>query len=68
MTALMGSRTLRVHFCVGAPLARLEANVAIGMLLDGTSGFRLDPSRSPAWAHSVFVRRHEHLHLAVDWA
>ena len=56
-----------IHFCVGAPLARLEANVALGMLLDRTSNFRLDPSLPPTWAHSVFVRRHERLHLAVDW-
>ena len=56
-----------VHFCVGAPLARLEANIALGMLLDRTSNFRLDPSLPPTWAHSVFVRRHERLHLAVDW-
>ena len=56
-----------IHSCVGAPLARLEANVALGMLLDRTSNFRLDPSLPPKWAHSVFVRRHERLHLAVDW-
>jgi len=56
-----------IHFCVGAPLARLEASVALGMLLDRTSNFRLDPSLPPTWAHSVFVRRHERLHLAVDW-
>ena len=56
-----------IHFCVGAPLARLEANIALGMLLDRTSNFRLDPSLPPTWAHSVFVRRHERLHLAVDW-
>ena len=56
-----------IHSCVGAPLARLEANVALGMLLDRTSNFRLDPSLPPTWAHSVFVRRHERLHLAVDW-
>ena len=56
-----------IHSCVGAPLARLEANIALGMLLDRTSNFRLDPSLPPTWAHSVFVRRHERLHLAVDW-
>jgi cytochrome P450 len=57
-----------IHFCVGAPLARLEANVVLGTLLDRTSSFTLDPSRPPSWAHSVFVRRHDHLHLAVDWS
>ena len=57
-----------IHFCVGAPLARLEANVALQMLLERTSSFRLDPAQPPAYVKSVFIRRHEHLHLLVDWA
>jgi len=57
-----------IHFCVGAPLARLEAKVVLEKLLARTSSFRLDPDRPPAYVHSVFVRRHQHLHLVVDWA
>ena len=56
-----------IHFCVGAPLARLEARIAVEHLLDRTSGFQLDPRRSSLYVHSVFVRRHEHLHLQVEW-
>jgi cytochrome P450 len=57
-----------IHFCVGAPLARLETNIAVEMLLARTSSFRLDLDRRPAYVPSLFVRRHEHLHLVVDWA
>ncbi|TYB64785.1 cytochrome P450 [Nonomuraea sp. PA05] len=31
-----------VHYCVGAPLARVEARIAIGTLLDRFPGLRLD--------------------------
>lgn len=30
-----------IHFCLGAPLARMEAEVAIGALLDRFPGLRL---------------------------
>jgi len=57
-----------LHFCLGAPLARLEARCAIEALLGGTTSFRLDPDTPPAWQPSVFVRRHAELHLQLEIA
>jgi cytochrome P450 len=37
---------LGIHHCLGAPLARLEARVAINQILDRASAIRLDPSHS----------------------
>ncbi len=54
-----------LHFCVGAPLARVEARCAIETLLASTTSFRLDPDRRPIWQPSVFVRRHAELHLEL---
>lgn len=55
-----------IHFCVGAPLARMEARIAIDLLLDRTRRFTLDPDRPPTYVPSIFVRRHEHLDLLVE--
>jgi cytochrome P450 len=55
-----------IHHCVGAPLARLEARVAIETLLERTTGCALDPDRPPEYASSIFVRRHDHLHLLAQ--
>lgn len=54
-----------IHFCIGAPLARLEVRVALEELLAGTKHIKLDPSQPYAFAHSVFVRRMLHMHLRV---
>lgn len=35
------------HFCLGAPLARLEAHVALGILLERYPGLRTDPDNPP---------------------
>ncbi|WP_054814772.1 cytochrome P450 [Nocardia arizonensis] len=51
------------HFCVGAALARLEARIAIGGLLDRTATFRADDAGR--WLPSLLVRRLEHLHLNI---
>ncbi|MBF8189949.1 cytochrome P450, partial [Nonomuraea sp. K274] len=32
-----------IHFCLGAPLARLEGRVALDILLDRVSALRTDP-------------------------
>jgi cytochrome P450 len=55
-----------LHFCLGAPLARLEARCAIEALVTRTKSFRLDASAPPKWQPSVFVRRHAELHLQLE--
>ncbi|MDH5236338.1 MAG: cytochrome P450 [Acidimicrobiia bacterium] len=55
-----------IHFCVGAPLARLEARVVLTSLLARTNGFALDPGQGPRWVDSLQIRRHEHLPLVID--
>jgi cytochrome P450 len=57
-----------LHFCVGAPLARLEARVAVATLLSRTETFRLDPTEPPVWVPSIFVRRHATLRLEIRTA
>ncbi len=51
------------HFCIGAPLARLEARVMMEELLARTRRIALRPGQPPIHAHSIFVRRLEHLPL-----
>jgi cytochrome P450 family 144 len=55
-----------IHFCVGAPLARMEAVAAIGMLLARTTSFALDADVPPTWEPSIFVRRHRQLGLVYE--
>jgi cytochrome P450 len=54
-----------IHFCVGAPLARLETRVVLEELLGSCRSFALDPGRPPRYAPSLFVRRHASLALRV---
>jgi cytochrome P450 len=56
-----------VHLCVGAPLARIEAKVAIETLLERTRDFRIDPAHLPLRYHpSLMVRRLVSLPLVVE--
>jgi cytochrome P450 family 144 len=56
-----------IHLCLGAPLARVEAKVAIETLLARTRQFRLDPDRLPLRYHpSLMVRRLASLPLVVE--
>lgn len=45
------------HICIGAPLARLEARVAIGALVERFPGLALaDPDAAPEWRPIPFFR------------
>lgn len=52
-----------VHFCVGAALARLEARIVLGMLLERTSW--IEATDVGEWLSSILVRRRERLQLSV---
>jgi cytochrome P450 len=54
-----------IHMCIGAPLARLEARVALTLLLARTAGIALDPEQPARWVDSFHVRRHERLPLQL---
>jgi cytochrome P450 family 144 len=53
-----------VHFCVGAALARLEARIGLGMLLERTNW--VEAAEVGEWLPSILVRRREHLRLAIQ--
>jgi cytochrome P450 family 144 len=52
------------HFCVGAALARLEAQIVLRAVLDRTA--RIAAVDIGPWLPSILVRRREHLELAVS--
>ena len=48
-----------IHYCVGAPLARLEARASCSRCFsESTSSITLDPDRPPRWVNSLMVRRY----------
>lgn len=51
------------HFCVGAALARSEATIVVGQLLERTS--RVEVASAGRWLPSLLVRRLEHLELVL---
>ncbi|MGM1061749.1 cytochrome P450 [Saccharothrix sp. Mg75] len=55
-----------VHFCLGAPLARLEGRVALNVLLDRFPHLRADPDRRPGFMPSPNMVGVRSLHLLVD--
>ena len=52
-----------VHFCVGAALARLEARIVLGKLLERTTW--IEATDVGEWLPSILVRRRRRLQLAV---
>jgi cytochrome P450 family 144 len=52
-----------VHFCVGAALARLEAEIVLRTLLERTAW--IEATDVGEWLPSILVRRRERLQLAV---
>ncbi len=54
-----------IHYCVGARLARLEAQIVLSELLGRTSVIELDPDASPQRAESLLVRRFTRLPLRL---
>lgn len=52
------------HYCLGAPLARMHAEIALPALFDRLPGLR--PTTPPTWLGSVPVRQIAALH--VDWS
>jgi len=50
-----------IHYCLGAPLARLEAKVAFGKLLARFPGLRLATDQAPGWRPGLLLRGHQAL-------
>jgi hypothetical protein len=50
-----------IHFCLGAPLARLEARIAAVRLAERLPGIRLKDHGEPEWHDSLILRGVKHL-------
>jgi cytochrome P450 len=50
-----------IHYCLGAPLARLEAKVAFSKLLARFPGLRLATDEEPGWRPGLLLRGHKAL-------
>ncbi|HZC47024.1 MAG TPA: cytochrome P450, partial [Candidatus Acidoferrum sp.] len=56
-----------IHFCIGAPLARMEARIAFEAMLERFPRLHLkDPAIKPTYKGSYFLRGLESLPLAIE--
>jgi cytochrome P450 len=55
-----------IHFCLGVPLARLELQCALDILLRHLSSMRVDPERPPVVYPSPLINGVEKLHLLIE--
>src|SRR5215469_669661 len=56
-----------IHFCIGAPLARMEARIAFESMLERFPKLALkDPAMKPKYKGSYFLRGLESLPMAID--
>ncbi|MGH3565124.1 MAG: cytochrome P450 [Pseudonocardia sp.] len=53
-----------IHFCLGAPLARLEGRIALRRLIERAPGLRL--VGEPRWKENVVLRGLDHLPVDLD--
>jgi cytochrome P450 family 144 len=54
-----------IHFCLGAPLARMETRIVLERLLARTAAIKAADDAPPRHVPSLFVRRLERLDLAL---
>jgi cytochrome P450 len=54
-----------IHVCIGAPLARLELQIALPLLLERLPNLRLPPDAEPEWEPVFFARGLQR--LEVEW-
>ena len=56
-----------IHFCIGAPLARMEARIAFEAMLERFPRLQLkDPAMKPVYKGSYFLRGLESLPVTID--
>jgi cytochrome P450 len=56
-----------IHFCIGAPLARMEGAIAIGAMLERFPRLRLkDPNAEVTYKGSYFLRGLNSLSMSID--
>jgi cytochrome P450 len=54
------------HFCIGAPIARMEARIVCAELLDATVSITPSSGHEPVYANSIMSRRLEHLLIDAE--